>query len=203
MPQVVLHTPRLRLEPLADAHLEHEVELDSDPEVLRYLWGRARSRAEVERSHGERLAHAERVDGLGMWAGFLTQEAGSSSAAPFVGLWMLTPPHGPDQVFRPDEADLGYRVLRRYWRQGFASEGSRELLRHGFEDLGLTRIFAQTMAVNAPSRATMASLGMRFVRGFTMSFDEPLPGAEEGEVEYELRREDWLASADHATSGMP
>jgi RimJ/RimL family protein N-acetyltransferase len=116
---------------------------------------------------------------------------------------MLTPPHGPDQVFRPDEADLGYRVLRRYWRQGFASEGSRELLRHGFEDLGLTRIFAQTMAVNTPSRATMASLGMRFVRGFTMSFDEPLPGAEEGEVEYELRREDWLASADHATSGMP
>jgi RimJ/RimL family protein N-acetyltransferase len=203
VPQVVLHTPRLRLEPLADAHLEHEVELDSDPEVLRYLWGRARSRAEVERSHVERLTHADRVDGLGLWAGFLTQGTGSSSAPPFVGLWMLTPPHGPDQVFRPDEADLGYRVLRRYWRQGFASEGSRELLRHGFEDLGLTRIFAQTMAVNTPSRATMASLGMRFVRGFTMSFDEPLPGAEEGEVEYELRREDWLASADHATSGMP
>jgi RimJ/RimL family protein N-acetyltransferase len=203
VPQVVLLTERLRLEPLADEHLEHEVELDSDPQVLRYHGGRARTRAEVERSHVERLAHSDRVDGLGMWAGFLTEGAGSSSAPPFVGLWMLTPPHGPDQVFRPDEADLGYRVMRRFWRRGLASEGSRELLRYGFDDLGLNRIFAQTMAVNAPSRATMESLGLQFVRGFQMTFDEPLPGAEHGEVEYELRRKDWLARRPGNDASMP
>ncbi len=90
-------------------------------------------------------------------------------------MWMLQPPHGPSQPKRPGEADLGYRLLRRQWRQGFASEGARELIRHGFEDLGLTRIFAQTMAVNGPSRATMASVGMQFVRGFVEEYDEPVP----------------------------
>jgi RimJ/RimL family protein N-acetyltransferase len=187
MPQITLRTARLDLIPLGDEHLEHEVELDSDPEVLRYLSGRARSPSEVGQVHQKRLARAEEVDGLGIWAGFLHAESES-----FVGLWMLQPPRGPSQPKVPGEADLGYRLLRRHWRQGLASEGSRELIRHGFEDLGLNRIFAQTMAVNAPSRATMSSLGMRFVRSFHEDYDEPVPGSEQGEVEYEMRRQDWL-----------
>ncbi len=72
----------------------------------------------------------------------------------------------------------------RYWRQGLASEGSRELLRYGFEEMALQRIFAQTMAVNQASRATMASTGMTYVRAFPGDFPEPLPGSEHGEVEY-------------------
>ena len=43
MSQPVLRTPRLLLVPLADRHLDLEVELDSDPEVMRYLDGRART----------------------------------------------------------------------------------------------------------------------------------------------------------------
>ncbi len=57
--------------------------------------------------------------------------------------------------------------------QGLASEGSRELIRHGFEDLGLHRIFAQTMTVNAASRVTMASLGMQFVRSVHEYYEDP------------------------------
>ncbi len=193
MAQVALSTTRLDLVPLSDDHLEHEVELDSDPEVLRYLWGRARTRPEVEEAHRQRLAHAERVEGLGMWAGFLRPGVEAGDRGPFIGLWMLLPPHGPSQVLVPGEADLGYRVRRRWWRRGLATDGARELIRHGFEDLRLTRIFAQTMAVNSPSRATMASLGMTFVRSFQEEYDEPLPGAELGQVEYELRRSDWEA----------
>jgi RimJ/RimL family protein N-acetyltransferase len=68
------------------------------------------------------------------------------------------------------------------------------LIRHGFEDLGLHRIFAQTMAVNLPSRATMTSVGMRFVRGFVEdSGGAAVPGHEQGEVEYEIRRAHWFA----------
>ena len=39
----VIHTERLRLVPLADEHLDLEVELDSDPEVLRFIAGRAQN----------------------------------------------------------------------------------------------------------------------------------------------------------------
>jgi len=189
MPQPVLRTGRLELVPLSDAHIEFEVELDSDPLVLRYLDPRARTREETVAAHAERLKRARRVDGLGLWVGH------HRTYREPIGLWMLQPPHGPSQTFVAGEADLGFRLPRRNWRQGYASEGARELLRYGFEDLGLTRIFGQTMAVNRPSRATLESLGMSYVRAFHETFDEPVPGTEHGEVEYEIRRTDWLRPA--------
>lgn len=198
MSQRALRTRRLELVPLADDHLAYEIELDSDPEVLRYLSPRGRSREEVTRTHARRVARAREIDGLGLWVGF-TREPASA----FVGLWMLQPPHGPSQPQVPGEADLGYRLVRRWWRQGLGSEGARELLRHGFDDLGLTRIFAQTMAVNRPSRATLESLGLRFVRGFHEEYGEPVDGHEQGEVEYELLRSDWLRGDGPGVIGFP
>jgi RimJ/RimL family protein N-acetyltransferase len=184
MAQATLRTARILLVPLSDDHLQHEVELDADPEVMRYLGnGRARTREEVEALHVGRLATADRVPGLGFWAGFVGGE--------FVGWWILEPPTRADQGPVEGQAELGYRLLRRYWRQGLASEGARELIRHGFADLGLTRVFAETMAVNTASRATMASVGMRHVRTFHLDFEDPLPGSEQGEVEYAITREQW------------
>ncbi|MEV4472091.1 GNAT family N-acetyltransferase [Nonomuraea sp. NPDC049504] len=185
MSQAKLRTDRIDLVPLADEHLEHEIELDSDPEVMRYLTGRARTREEVEAAHRLRLETAGRVPGLGFWAGFVAGE--------FVGWWILEPPERADQGPVEGQAELGYRLLRRFWRRGLAGEGARELLRHGFEDLGLDRVFAETMAVNAASRATMASLGMTYVRTFHQDWDDPLPGSEQGEVEYAITRDRWLS----------
>jgi RimJ/RimL family protein N-acetyltransferase len=185
VPQPTLHTERIALVPLAEEHLEHEVGLDADPEVLRYLFAGARPRAEVEQAHRRRLAAALPVPGLGFWAGFV--DGG------FVGWWILQPTHGPDQPRLPGWAELGYRLHRHWWRRGLASEGSRELLRHGFVDVGLEQVIAQTMAVNAGSRAVMESVGMRFVRAYAGEFDEPVAGSEHGEVEYAISREEWLA----------
>ncbi|MGW4642296.1 GNAT family N-acetyltransferase [Sphaerisporangium sp. NPDC004334] len=186
MSQAKLRTDRIELVPLSDEHLEDEIALDADPEVMRYLGnGRARSREEVEVLHGQRLAAAERVAGLGFWAGFVDGR--------FVGWWILQPPERADQGPVEGQAELGYRLLRRYWRQGLASEGARELIRQGFEDLRLHRIFAETMVVNTASRATMTALGMEHVRTFHMEWDEPIPGSDLGEVEYAITREQWLA----------
>ncbi|MFC7381736.1 GNAT family N-acetyltransferase [Sphaerisporangium rhizosphaerae] len=186
MSQAKLRTARIELVPLSDEHLEDEIALDADPEVMRYLGnGRARSREEVEVLHGQRLAAADRVAGLGFWAGFVDGR--------FVGWWILQPPERVDQGPVEGQAELGYRLLRRYWRQGLASEGARELIRHGFEDLRLRRIFAETMVVNTASRATMTALGMEHVRTFHMEWDEPIPGSDLGEVEYAITRERWLA----------
>jgi len=183
MGQATLYTDRITLVPLAEEHLEYEVELDADPEVMRFLTGRARTRDEVAEAHRNRLAAAGRVPGLGFWVGFVDGD--------FVGWWILEPPTRADQGPVDGQAELGYRLLRRYWRQGLAGEGARELVRHGFADLGLDRIFAETMAVNAASRATMAAVGLRHVRTFHLDVDDPLPGSELGEVEYALTRREW------------
>jgi RimJ/RimL family protein N-acetyltransferase len=87
-------------------------------------------------------------------------------------------------------ADLGYRLLRRHWGKGLASEGARELVRYGFEDVGLDRIIAQTIAVNAASRAVMERVGLTYVRTFPSSMTA-VEGVEEGEVEYEMTHEQW------------
>ncbi len=187
--QVILRTARLVLAPLADVHLPDEVALDADAEVMRFL-GPVRSAAEVARWHRERLAVARRSPGLGFWAGSVDGE--------FVGWWLLEPPSRADQGPVVGQAELGYRLARRFWRRGLASEGARELIRYGFADLGLSRIFAETMAVNVGSRATMAAVGMRHVRTLHLPWPDPLPGAQAGEVEYAITRDEWVAGGSGA-----
>jgi RimJ/RimL family protein N-acetyltransferase len=201
VPQHILRTGRLLLTPLADRHLELEIQLDSDPEVLRHVWGRARSTDEVIASHAQRMALAGKVDGLGYWIAFGSDGGTPDSLAPereeegeFVGLMMLPPAHGPDQPDDLSVSDLGYRLVRRYWRQGLASEASRVLLRYAFETVGQNRVIAQTMAVNRGSRGVMEKIGMRYVHTYFPAWEDPLPGADLGEVEYEMTREMWIAS---------
>ncbi len=183
MTQARLRTDRIRLIPLAEEHLELEVELDSDPEVMRYLTGAGRTREQVMAAHRLRLATAEPVDGLGFWVGLVD--------AQFVGWWLLEPPPGA-----PGQAELGYRLLRRHWRRGLASEGARELVRHAFDDLALQRIFALTMTVNARSRATMARVGLRYGRTFPddEGVRDGLAGSDLGGVEFAITRDEWLAA---------
>ena len=185
MPQSALRTARLTLVPLAEEHLEFEVELDADPDVMRYLEPRPRTRAEVIGFHRRRLALADSAPGLGFWVGLRDGEP--------VGWWLLDVVQDDAGQPVPDQAELGYRLLPRWWRQGLAGEGARELLRHAFADLGLTRVIAQTMAVNAGSRATMATVGMTHVRDVSADFPEPVPGAEHGEVEYAITAQEWRA----------
>jgi RimJ/RimL family protein N-acetyltransferase len=179
MAQPVLRTERMIMVPLADEHLELEVGLDADPEVLRYLDGRARTREEVAEFHVKRMDLGRQIDGLGYWVAF-------GPGDDFIGVMML-PPAADESV-----AELGYRLARRHWRQGYAAEASRELLRHGFEAAGQSRVIAQTMTVNAGSRAVMAKVGLRYQRTFFPDYP-PIPGSEEGEVEYAITRDEWLA----------
>lgn len=200
MAQPILCTDRLLLVPLADRHIELEVDLDSDPEVLRYISGRAHSAGEVAGDHAQRMDLARRVDGLGYWLAFGTDGGRHGTTPPateedgeFIGLMMLPPAHGPDQPDDPTVCDLGYRLARRYWRNGLASEASHALLRHAFDTVGQSRVIAQTMAINAGSRGVMAAIGMRYVRTYFVTFEDPLPGTELGEVEYEMTVAMWKA----------
>ncbi|MGB0098778.1 MAG: GNAT family N-acetyltransferase [Nocardioides sp.] len=175
-----LTTDRLVLAPFTRDHLDHLVELDSDPEVLRFIWGRALTREESLHHGARRIDPVAEARGIGAWAGFEDDS--------FVGWWTLQ--RDPDD---DTTAELGYRLRRDAWGRGLATEGSRALLDHAFDTLALPRVWAQTMAVNAGSRAVMSRLGMTHLRTEVRSWDHPLPGAEQGEVRYEVTRRDWLS----------
>ena len=59
-------------------------------------------------------------------------------------------------------AELGYWLGVRYWGQGFGTEAARELLRYGFEDLNLHRIFASHFKGNSASGKILKKIGMRY-----------------------------------------
>jgi RimJ/RimL family protein N-acetyltransferase len=180
---VLLETDRLLLRPFTEADVELLVELDSDPEVMRYLGnGRPTPRRVVERETLLRvLRYHDRLGGPAFWAAI------ERNTGDFVG-WFELQPAGPA---RPDEAELGYRLRRPAWGQGYASEGARALVDRGFAEFGLQRIVATTMAVNTASRRVMEKAGLRYVRTFHESWPDPIPGTEHGEVEYALTRADW------------
>jgi len=183
-----LRTARIDLVPMTPEHLPLLVQLDSDPEVLRHLLGRARSAEEVHAYWGPVCADesADEV-GLGWWVG---RRRGDGD---FLGWWDLSPDRPVPS--RPHRAEAGWRLRREHWRQGLATEGAAALLAHGFGTVGLGTVWAETMAVNVASRGVMEKLGMRHVRTEHRTWDDPLPGADQGEVVYEIDAEGWRAVA--------
>ena len=64
-----------------------------------------------------------------------------------------------DPVLR--EGNIGYELDSRYWGQGYATEAAREMLRVGFEEHNLHRIWAGCVAENVGSVCVLEKTGMR------------------------------------------
>jgi ribosomal-protein-alanine N-acetyltransferase len=63
-----------------------------------------------------------------------------------------------------DETDLGFRLLPEYWGKGIATEASKEILKYGFEQLGLKRIIGIAMPENIASNKVLTKLGLDFYK---------------------------------------
>lgn len=59
-------------------------------------------------------------------------------------------------------AEIGYWVGKPYWGQGYATEAGREVVRYGFEECGLQRIFAAHYVRNPASGRVLQKLGMQY-----------------------------------------
>ena len=182
--RIILETPRLILRQFTTGDVDNLFDLNSDPQVTRYLTGgrplpRAEIRDQIIPFH---LGVYERLDRLGTWA------AESAATGEFLGWFHFRPGHGSDDI---TNIELGYRLRRSSWNKGYATEGSRALISRGFTDLGVERVFALTMTVNATSRRVMEKCGLTFVRTFPYDGAYVIEGAEHGEVEYALTKPEW------------
>jgi len=180
---VYLRTARLTLRTATLDDAELLVELNSDPEVMRYLNGGEPTPREfiTDEVIPSWLGFYERGEGLGYWL------AERRADGEFLGWFHFRPGAG-------EGVELGYRLRRPAWGQGYATEGSLALISKGFTELGVTRVFAHTMAVNAGSRRVLEKCGLTLTRTLPSDQVSAVEGAEQGDVEYALTRAEWLAA---------
>lgn len=146
-----LRTPRLVLRRWRDEDLAPFAELNADPKTMG-LFPAPLTRAESD-AWVARMETSFVTDGFGMWAVTLGSDGPLVGS---VGLLRVT----PELPFFP-AVETGWRLHRRYWGRGFATESARAALRFGFADAGQREIVAFTAAINRRSRAVMERLGMR------------------------------------------
>src|SRR5712692_9166659 len=164
--QVFLETERLLLRRFTEDDADNLVELDGDPDVMRFInGGRATPRDVIQNDLlPSLLRNYERFEGFGSWAAI------EKSTGSFLGWFHFRPAKGSN----PDEVELGYRLRKAAWGKGYGTEGSRALIRKGFTELGVRRVVASTYQDNLASRRVMEKAGMTLVRTYRMTAAELL-----------------------------
>jgi RimJ/RimL family protein N-acetyltransferase len=183
---IILKTPRLVIRQFTEDDVDNLFNLNSDPEVMRYITGgRPTPREEIrDQIIPFSLGVYDRLDRLGTWA------AESATTGEFLGWFHLRPGHGSDDV---TDVELGYRLRRSSWNKGYATEGSRALVSMGFTDLGVERVWALTLTVNTASRRVLEKCGLTLVRTLPYDWPDVIEGSEHGEVEYAVTKPEWEA----------
>jgi RimJ/RimL family protein N-acetyltransferase len=181
--EVFLETERLLLRRFTESDVDNLVDLDGDPEVMRFVPDAVGTpRDEIEHDVLPAfLSYYDRYAGFGFWATI------EKSTGHFLGWFHFR----PRDAGRPGEVELGYRLRRSAWGKGYATEGSRALIHKGFTEFGVQRVVAEAMIVNIASRRVMEKAGLTLVRAFPLDWPAPVDGGDQGGVEYALTKVDW------------
>jgi ribosomal-protein-alanine N-acetyltransferase len=181
----VLATARLRLRAWNDNDRAPFAALNADPQVREHFVGvltREESDAFVDRIQTRFAAR-----GYGLWAVERIDDGR------FLGYTGLAHWDWPGVPFTPC-VEIGWRLAREAWGQGYATEAGRAVLAFGFGSAALDEIVSFTTPANRRSWAVMERLGM--VRDPHGDFDHPeVPVGHpvRPHVLYRLSRERWLA----------
>lgn len=179
----LLETERLLLRPLNEDDIPWLLEMDADPEVMRYITVTP-TEPDPEKCRAWIRSLDERYGAEGGRWGFFTGVEKESGEP--IGWIVLRP--APDYRFaeavgfRAGELELGYRLRRRFWGNGYATEASRTLVRHGFTDPTVEAVVAVALVTNRASTRVMEKAGLIRVQEW------PLPGFPTPAVSYALNR---------------
>lgn len=155
-----LATDRLILRAWEPRDLEPFAALNADPAVMRHfpqLLSRAESDALVDRLALRWLQE-------GICFGVAERQVDRAFVG-MVGLAQVT--SGPHE----GAVEIGWRLARPMWGQGYATEAARAWLAEGFTKLDLTEIVAFAVPENLPSHAVMRRIGLQ--RDPSRDFEHP------------------------------
>lgn len=160
----MLTTPRLKLRAWRDEDLPAFAALNADPEVMEFFPNTLTTEDSNALAGRIRTRFAEH--NWGIWA----IEVIDGPA--FIGFVGLSVPRF-EAHFMPC-TEIGWRLSRASWGQGYATEGARVAMEFGFKTLGLAEIVSFTATHNIRSRKVMEKLGMTTTPAD--DFEHPLVG---------------------------
>ncbi|WP_417687323.1 GNAT family N-acetyltransferase [Roseibium sp.] len=180
-----LETDRLILRRWTDADRFAFAAMNADPEVMRYFPSTL-NRVESDKLYDKAVLLTQKD-------GFCFSPVEDKETGEFLGFVGLSVPRfEPELPFDPC-VEVGWRLIRKAWGQGLATEAARAWIGFGFETLKLEEIVSFTTITNLPSQRVMQRLGM--IRSMADDFHHPAlpPDHPLGpHVLYRLNRSDWL-----------
>lgn len=145
-----LLTERLILRQWQPSDYADFAQMNADTEVMRYFPKRLSS------AQSDMIAHKCQQliedNGWGFWVVSLKE------TSKFIGMVGLNETHA-DMPFAPS-VEIGWRLQKRYWGQGYATEAARAALCFAFNDLKLDAVVAFTAIINEQSQMIMKRIGM-------------------------------------------
>ena len=159
--KIFVETERLLLRELLPSDEDGLFELDSDSEVHRYLGNNPIKQIEEARRAIEFIRQQYLENGIGRWA---IIEKGTNSFVGWSGLKFVREKTNNHINYY----DLGYRLIKRYWGKGYATESARASLDFGFEQLKLKDIYAMADVNNVASRKVLERVGLTFIETFDL-----------------------------------
>jgi len=177
-----LHTDRLILRPLGESDAYAYATVRYHPAVARWLLP-ADDPLEAARATVERFAEDWKRDGYGPWGLFLRRKDG--------GEGRLIGHGGLRRLEEFGETELLYALHPDMWGKGYASELGGASLKHAFDTVGLSLVFAITKPENLSSQGVMKRLGMSYRKNVTYKEIEA--------VWFDIDRATWQAGQ----SGQP
>jgi ribosomal-protein-alanine N-acetyltransferase len=157
--KIFAETERLILREILPTDVDGMYELDSDPEVHRYLGNKPLSDKNQVIEIIEAVRQQYKDHGIGRWA-IIDKKSGHFMG--WTGLKMVTELTNGHR----DYYDLGYRLIRKYWGQGFATESALASLDYAFRKLKTEEIFGAASCDNVASNHILQKIGLTFVETF-------------------------------------
>jgi RimJ/RimL family protein N-acetyltransferase len=181
-PDYPIKTDRLLLRPFTEADLDALHTYHQLPEVARYLMWPARTREETAKSLRYRIEHpALTKEGDVLVLAVEHQETGDLLGEVNLG-WRSA---------ENRTAEFGFIFDPRHHGKGYAREAATEVLRLGFEQMGLHRIIGRADGRNEASAKLMSRLGLRKEAHFVRN--ELVKGEWADEVVYAVLADEWAA----------
>lgn len=156
MPEIILKTERLQLRRWRSEDLDEFITLNLDPEVTTYL------------PNPYTPSYAcdvfELIEEEFQKCGYSLMAVDEKKSGNFIGYVGL---HHTQLSFMTEEiVEIGWRLKRKFWGRGYATEAAKACLEYAFNRLQLPEIYSFTAEINTPSRKVMEKLGMTFVQNF-------------------------------------